>query len=293
MKSSIQGILKIKRVSNSQPEMFTFAFISSSAASDFLSREVKYRGKTLNCFLLGDLVKRLKMESRPRNFRDETRYREQDIDRRILVILKPNTIWKDKDLQRIGFGARVSDLEHVFKCEIDEEHSKSFSGLYILTFKKAISPSSCRPLENDNILYVGLLKDYITKRAHIIKENPIERRVLSRPPDPPESLETDLSAISLASKDQNRFSLELSGFSSVCIDIREYVIKIMKLDHVEQSKDKVSDPYWREGKSENSPIGLTALFSLNVCDRKSEQLIKIWNDKDIKIKDCVIRARIA
>ena len=78
MKSFIPGILKIERVADSQSEkspMYTMTFISSSAATDFLSQEVKYRRKTLNCFLLSDLVKRIKLESRPRNFRDETKYK--------------------------------------------------------------------------------------------------------------------------------------------------------------------------------------------------------------------------
>lgn len=136
-----KGILKIKRVINGQSEMapmFTFTFISSSAASEFLSFEVKYREKTLNCCMGSDLVKTFKMESRARNFRDETMYRESDMDRRVLVIVKPKKHLEDKDLQKslVGNKERVPDLEHVFRCEIDEGHSKSFSGLCILTFKE-------------------------------------------------------------------------------------------------------------------------------------------------------------
>ena len=93
MKSLIQGILKIDKIINRQSEcspMFIFTFISSSAASNCLCLEVKYRGKALNCCLLSDLVKRLKLESRATNFRDETMYRESDKDRRVIVILTPN-----------------------------------------------------------------------------------------------------------------------------------------------------------------------------------------------------------
>ena len=90
--------------------MFIFTFISSSAASNFLCLEVKYRGKALNCCLLSDLVKRLKLESRATNFRDETMYRESDKDRRVIVIIKPTQNLEDEDLQKIP------DLEHVFRC---------------------------------------------------------------------------------------------------------------------------------------------------------------------------------
>ena len=107
----------------------------------------------------------------------------------------------------------------------------------------------------------------------------MERKFISRPPIAPEPLEKRRRK-----EDEKSFSLELSGFSSVCLDIREYVVKILKLEHVERFKDKVSDPHWRED-------GHTALFSLNLCDKNSEQLIQIWNEQDIKIKGCVIRAR--
>ena len=95
-------------------------------------------------------------------------YRESDKDRRVIAILKPNKNLEDEDLQKIP------DLELVFRCEIDEGHSKYFSGLCILTFKKKISAMTSELVENDKVLYVSLLKDYVMKKTRIIKENPIE-----------------------------------------------------------------------------------------------------------------------
>ena len=120
---------------------------------------------------------------------------------------------------------------------MDEGHSKYFSGLCNLTFKKKISAMTSELVENDKVLYVSLLKDYVMTRTQIIKENPTGKQFLSRPPIPPEPLEKRRRK-----EDENRFSLELSGFSSVCINIREYVVKVMKLEHVERRRDKVSDP---------------------------------------------------
>ena len=52
------------------------------------------------------------------------------MDRRVLVILKPNINLEDKDLQKILVGdkKRVPDLEDVFRCEIDKGHLKIYQG---------------------------------------------------------------------------------------------------------------------------------------------------------------------
>ena len=150
-------------------------------------------------------------------------------------------------------------LENVFRCEIDEGQSKNFSGLYILTFKDKLTELLCEQVRHKKVLYAGLLKDYITCRTKIIKENPIQRKVFSRPPVPLVALVNDLSSMSEA------FEMELSGFSTICIDIREYVINILKLEYIERYTDKVSEPVWKNELEAGS--GPKAVFNLNVCDK--------------------------
>jgi len=184
-----KGILNIGRVACTQVDIlpvFTFSFLSSSNASAFLSRKIKYKENILTSFLLSDLVKRLKLESRARNYRDETVYREADMERRMVVIVDIECIWEKKDFIRILMSIKSEKpvLENVFRCEIDEGQSKNFSGLYILTFKDKLPEELCEQVRHTKVLYAGLLKDYITSRTKIIKENPIQRKVISRPPVP-------------------------------------------------------------------------------------------------------------
>eukprot|EP00092_Neocalanus_flemingeri_P027711 GFUD01030080.1.p1 GENE.GFUD01030080.1~~GFUD01030080.1.p1 ORF type:complete len:357 (+),score=86.62 GFUD01030080.1:94-1164(+) len=296
--SEFEGILSITRVflDRKHSQVFTLTFLSTTTATSFLSRDIKYRGRTLTCFLLRDLEMRIKLECRARNYRDETMYREGDMDRRLAVIVDTDKNVEKEDLLEIlaGEDKLVAGLEHVLRCEIDEGHSRYFSGLYILTFKEKLSVMNPGQCQSPLISYVGKLKDYITHRSQIIKENPIHIKVLSPPPLPPAPLSKELFANCLASEDLNRFNLELSGFSSECRDMREYVIKIMKLEYVEGFKEKVSEANWfkvedRDGES----LRFTARISLNLYDIKRDQFVKTWNDKNIKIGGCNIRARIA
>ena len=215
--------------------------------------------------------------------------------RMVLIVDTDNRHVEKEDLLKIlvGEDKLVTGLEHVFRSEIDEGHSRYFSGLFILTFKDNLSAVNPELLKNTQIIYVGLLKDYITDRSQIIKENPICIRVLCPPPLPIAPLVRDLSGIALASEDQNRFSLELTGFASRSIDIREYVIKIMKLEYAD-SKEKVTEANWCEvQETEDESSRFTVRIGMNLYGTKPEQFVQCWNDKDIKIGGCSIRARIA
>merc|ERR1711892_92751 len=277
-----EGLINIGRVACTQVD------ISPIFSFSFLSRKIQYKENILTSCLLSDLVKRLKLESRARNYRDETGYREADMERRMVVIVDIACIWEKKDFIRIlvSIKSKKPVLENVFRCEIGEGQSKNFSGLYILTFKDKLTELLCEQVRHKKVLYAGLLKDYITRRTKIIKENPIQRKVISRPPVPLLALVNDLTSMAEA------FEMELSGFSTICIDIREYVINILKLEYIERYKDKVSDPVWNNAESDLDQAGLRAVFHFNVCDKNSEQLIQRWNDQDVKIKGSKIKARI-
>ena len=150
----------------------------------------------------------------------------------------------------------------------------------------------CEQLTHEHVLYAGMLKEYIALRSSIIKQNPINKKVITIPLA---TLGHDLKSLSMQSEKDVRCSLELSGFCSVCANIRDYVIKILELEYVERSKEKVSDPQWVEdekGRSQKEQVGLKAIIQIHVCDQKSRDLVQSWNNQDIKIKGCKIKARI-
>ena len=284
-KNNTQLVAIEKACSRSCVPSFIFSFLSSTAASNFLSRRARYRGTILTGVLLTDLVRRLKLESRPRNFRDETAYKEKDMDRRMLVILDTDNAWEKEDFIKILIPSNEKHvLEHVFRCEIGEGFSKYHSGLYILTFEERICKNTCDQIVHEQVLYAGLLREYIALRRSLMQQNPINKKLITIPLS---RLGHNLESLSIQSEENIRCSVELSGFFSVYADIRDYMIKVLELEYVERSREKVSEPHWVKEQE-----GHKAIFHFHVCDQKSNDLVQKWNDQNVQIKGCKIKAKI-
>ena len=226
-----------------------------------------------------DMVNRLKLESRPRNFRDETKYKESDMPRRIIVVIKPYAEINDHNFYVI---LEDYELEDVFKCEIDEGRTKYFLGQFILTFRYKLQSLPAELVKQKNVYYVGFLKEYIEKRSRIISENPLSLNYLGKV----HNLKNRSIQQMNQHNSQNRFSLALEGFSTRYDEVRNYVVKILGLEYVERSREKISEATWCE-----KDTLYTAQFTINISDKKPEQLIDKWNSQSVIIRGNEIKAK--